>query len=87
MTMTTLFVFQLVLPLVLIGWMTLAPPRTLVGVCIQVSATAAALWAMALLGIWLLPPWWAPCAFGVALLVATGVGVLRRRPFASSRCL
>ena len=84
MTMTTLFVFQLALPLVLIGWMTLAPPRTLVGVCIQVSAAAAAFWAMALLGIWLLPPWWAPCAFGVALLVATGVGVHRRRPFASS---
>ncbi len=84
MSMTTLFVFQFVLPIFLIGWMTLAPPRTLVGMCLQVSASAAALWAMALLGIWLLPPWWAPYAFGVALLVAAGVAVHRRRPFAST---
>ena len=84
MTMTTLFLLQLALPLVLIGWLASAPPRTLAGLCIQVSATAAALWAMALLGIWLLPPWWAPYAFGVALLVAAGVGVHRRRPFAST---
>jgi Peptidase family M23 len=84
MSMTTLFVLQFVLPIFLIGWMTLAPPRTLVGMCIQVSASAAALCAMALLGIWLLPPWWAPYAFGVALLVAAGVAVHRRRPFAST---
>ena len=84
MTMTTLFLLQLALPLVLIGWLASAPPRTLAGLCIQASASAAALWAMALLGIWLLPPWWAPYAFGVALLVAAGVGVHRRRPFAST---
>ena len=84
MTMTTLFLLQLALPLVLIGWLASAPPRTLAGLCIQVSATAAALWAMALLGIWLLPPWWAPYAFGVALLVAAGVGVHRRRPLTST---
>ena len=82
--MTTLFLVQFALPLVLICWIALAPPRTLFGFCIQVIATAAALWAMALLGIWLLPPWWAPPAFGVALAAATGVGLRRRRPFVSA---
>ena len=82
--MTTLFLVQFALPLVLICWMALAPPRTLFGFCIQVIATAAALWAMALLRIWLLPPWWAPPAFGVALAAATWVGLRRRRPFVSA---
>ena len=58
--MIPLFLLQFALPLVLIGWMALAPQRTLFGFWIQSIASAAALWAMALLGIWLLPPWWAP---------------------------
>ena len=82
--MTTLFLVQLALPLILIGWMALAPQRTLFGFWIQFIASAAALWAMALLGIWLLPPWWAPYAFGVALSAATGIGLWRRRHFASA---
>ena len=54
--MTTLFLVQFALPLVLIGWMALAPSRTLFGFCSQVIATAAALCAMTFVGIWLLPP-------------------------------
>ena len=84
MTMTTLFLLQLALPLVLIGGLAFAPPRTLAGFCIQVIASAAALWAMSLIGIWLLPPWWAPHAFGVALTMAAGLGLRRRGPFASA---
>ena len=82
--MTTLFLVQLALPLAMIGWVALAPPRTLFGFCIQVIASAAALWAVSLLGIWLLPPWWAPHAFAAALAAATGVGLWRRRPFATA---
>ena len=82
--MTTLFLIQLALPLVLTGWMAFAPQRTLFGFWIQFTASAAALWAMALLGIWLLPPWWAPPAFGVALLLAAWLGLRRRQPFSSS---
>ena len=68
--MTTLFLVQLALPLAMIGWVALAPPRTLFGFCIQVIASAAALSAVTLLGIWLLPPWWAPHAFAAALAAA-----------------
>lgn len=82
--MTELFVAQLAVPVALIGWMALAPPRNLAGFCMQVIASAAALGALALLGIWLLPPWWAPWAFGVALAAAAWVGLRRRWPFAAA---
>ena len=82
--MTALFAVQFSLPLVLIFWLALAPPRIQFGFFIQVIASAAALWAMALLGIWLLPPWWAPCAFAVGLAAATWVGLRRCRPFTSA---
>ena len=82
--MTALFAVQFSLPFVLIFWFALAPPRTRFGFFIQLIASAAALWAMALLGIWLLPPWWAPHAFAVGLAAATWVGLRRCRPFESA---
>ena len=82
--MTTLFLIQLALPLVLVGWMAIAPQRTLFGFWTQFIASAAALWAMALLGIWLLPPWWALYVFGAALAAATGTRLWRRRHFTSA---
>jgi len=82
--MSTLFLAQTLGPLVLVLWMALAPPRNLVGFCIQFAASVACLWAAALLGIWLVPPWWAPWGFGAGLLAATFLGLHRRRPFATS---
>ena len=82
--MIPLFLLQFGLPLVLIGWMAFWSQRTLIGFVVQLFASAAALCAMALLGIWLLPPWWAPHAFGVALLLAAWLGLRLRQPFASS---
>jgi Peptidase family M23 len=81
---STLFLLQLVVPLVLVAWMGLAPPRAWVAFGLQVGATATALWSMALLGIWLVPPWWAPHAFGVALAVMVALGLRRRLPFVSA---
>ena len=82
--MTTLFLLQLVLPLILAGWMALAPQRTLFGFWIQVIASAAALWAIAMLGIWLLPPWWAPYVSGAALAAAAGASLWRHQHFTSA---
>ena len=82
--MSTLFLLQLVVPLVLIAWMGLAPPRAWLAFWLQVVATATALWTMALLGIWLVPPWWAPHAFGAALALTVGLGLRRRLPFVSA---
>ena len=79
--MTALFTLQLVLPLVFVLWIALAPPRSLLGFWIQFLATATGLLAAGLTGLWLLPPWWAPYAFGALLLLATVLGLRRRRPF------
>ena len=57
--------------------------RSLLGFWIQSVATAAGLLAIGLTGIWMLPPWWAPYAFGVVLLLVTLTGLRRRSPFAS----
>ena len=82
--MSTLFLLQLVVPLALVVWMGLAPPRAWLAFWLQVVATATALWTMALLGIWLVPPWWAPLAFGVALAGMVALGLHRRLPFVSA---
>ena len=69
-TVNSLFLAQALVPVALILWMALAPPRSTLGFCIQFAASAACLWAAALLGIWLVPPWWAPWGFGAGLLLS-----------------
>lgn len=83
--MNTLFLAQAAVPVALILWLALASPRSTSGFCIQFAASAAFLWAAAWLGIWLVPPWWAPWGFGAGLLAATWLGLRQRRPFASPR--
>jgi hypothetical protein len=82
--MNTLFLAQVLVPSALILWMALAPPRSTSGLCIQFAASVACLWAAALLGIWLVPPWWAPWGFGAGLLAAALLALRRRRPFATA---
>ena len=81
--MIALFFAQAFVPVALILWMAQVPPRSGVAFVIQMAASAACLWAAALLGIWLMPPWWAPWAFGGCLLAAGGWAFRRRYPFAS----
>jgi Peptidase family M23 len=82
--MNVLFIAQAAVPAVLILWMALAPPRSGSGFVIQVAASAACLWAAAWLGIWLVPPWWAPWGFGAGLLAAAGLAQRRHRSVAST---
>lgn len=82
--MNTLFLAQAAVPLALILWMALTSPRSASGFCIQLAASAACLWASSLLGVWLVPPWWAPWwGFGAGLLAAAWLGLRQRRPFAA----
>ena len=67
-------------PLALLAWLAVAPPRSALGIAAQTAATAAALLVLARVGLWMFPPWWTPHALGVALVIAAGVAVLRRRP-------
>ncbi len=78
--MTWLYAVQFALPLILIGWLVWLPARTGLGLVVQVFGSVAALAVMALQGIWLLPPWWAPCVFAAALGVAAWLGWRRARP-------
>jgi hypothetical protein len=82
--MNTLFFAQVLVPLALVLWMLLAPQRSTSGFGIQFAASVACLWAAALLGIWLVPPWWAPWGFGAGLLAAALLALRRRRPFATA---
>lgn len=82
--MTGLYLAQLLLPLVLIGWMLWLPARSRLGFGVQCVGSFAALAVMALRGIWLLPPWWMPYVFGAALVAAAWVGLRRSRPFRSA---
>jgi hypothetical protein len=81
--MTLIFLLQLVLPLLFIGWIALAPLKSTLGFFCQVVGTAAALFALALTGLWLFPPWWTPYVFAGLYVAAVLVGCRRRRPFAA----
>ena len=82
--MTWLYLAQLLLPLILIGWMLGFPARSRLGFIVQCVGSFAALAVIALRGIWLWPPWWTPYVFGVALVAAAWVGLRRSRPFTSA---
>ncbi len=78
--MTILILIQILLPLVLIGWLAFWPPQNLIGMGVQALVTAIALVAIARLGIWVFPPWWTPYLYGVLFVLALGLGFLRQQP-------
>lgn len=78
--MLTLHLLQIIIPLGFIAWIAFVPARSVVGFGIQAAAAAIALFALARVGLWLFPPWWAPYAFGVMLAVAIVHTLVRRRP-------
>ena len=82
--MTRLQVIQFAVPLILIVWLVWVPARSDLGFAVQVFSSSAAMAVMALQGIWLLPPWWAPFVFAVGLGVAAWLGRRRIRPFSSA---
>jgi Peptidase family M23 len=81
--MTLIFILQLVLPLLFIGWIALAPLKSKLGFFCQIVGTTSGLFALALTGLWLFPPWWTPYAFAGLLVAAVIVGWRRRYPFTS----
>ncbi|MGH8502549.1 MAG: hypothetical protein ACREVE_08755 [Gammaproteobacteria bacterium] len=81
--MIPLLALQFTLPLILVAWIGIAPPRNLLGYCIQVVGTATTLFVIGLIGLWTFLPWWAPYGFGCLLLIAMLVRLHRRQPFIS----
>ena len=82
--MTWPYAVQFAAPLILIAWLVWVPARSGLGFVVQVFGSVAALAVMALQGIWLLPPWWAPFVFVVALGMAAWLGSRHIRPFSSA---
>jgi hypothetical protein len=77
--MMTLYILQSLVPVVLIGWLAVAPPTSVVGFWFQALGIAISLIAISSTGIWAFPPWWVLYVFA-ALLVATVVAGLRQQP-------
>ncbi|MBY8967072.1 M23 family metallopeptidase [Algiphilus sp. NNCM1] len=61
---------QLLLPLLLIAWILLLPPKARLTLWVQGLGTAALLLAMAWIALWAAPPWWTPWVLGAALVMA-----------------
>jgi Peptidase family M23 len=77
---TTLIVAQILIPLALIAWLAIAPPRNLLGFWLQALVTAVALLAIARIGLWIFPPWWTPYVYGLLFLIALAIGLRRPKP-------
>jgi len=78
--MSWIFAIQLFVQQILTVWLALVPARIRLGFVVQVIGSVAVLAVFTLQGIWLVPPWWAPFAFIVALGAAAVMGWRRTRP-------
>ena len=67
--MMILFIMQLVVPLLLVGWFIMRPQRTLVAYGVQLIAFLLLLVATARVGMWLFPPWYTPYAAAITIVV------------------
>jgi murein DD-endopeptidase MepM/ murein hydrolase activator NlpD len=77
--MMLLLLLQAIVPLLLIGWLAFATPRSSVGFWIQAVATGIGILAILFSGLWLFPPWWSPYAFGILFIATVIRGVVRRQ--------
>ena len=77
--MRVVLLLQLITPVVLVGWILLAPPRTATGYTLQLASTVLALWAIRRIGIWMFPPWWTIPAAAVILSAGISFSIRGRR--------
>lgn len=60
---------QLLLPLFLLGWLTLFPAAGWLAWCVQWLSVAVVLAGIGLAALWTMPPFWVPWAYGLALVI------------------
>lgn len=72
-----LIALQVVLPLCLIAWLTIAPLKSRLGLAVQVAAVALTLLVLWRAGIWMMPPWWAIFVYAALAVAAAVVGAKR----------
>ena len=71
--------FQTLVPAALLAWLSLFPMRNRLTYLVQILCVGLVLFAFALAGLWMLPPWWAPYLFGAVFVLF--VASQRFRPF------
>ncbi|MDO9521542.1 MAG: M23 family metallopeptidase [Pseudohongiella sp.] len=59
---------QLLIPLIVLLWLALLPASGWLALIVQSLSVAAILLALALVGLWSLPPWWLPYVYGICFL-------------------
>ena len=68
--MMLVYVLQTALPLILILWLAVLPPKSRAGFWMLVLASALMTLAAARMGIWVFPPWWMPYLLAFVLVAA-----------------
>jgi len=75
--MMLVYVLQTLLPLALVLWMVLLPPRNLAGFWLLSLAAALLILMAALQGVWVFPPWWVPYLLALSLVAAVTWHLIR----------
>jgi hypothetical protein len=75
--MMLVYVLQTLLPLALVLWMALLPPRNLAGFWLLSLAAALLILMVTLQGVWVFPPWWFPFLLGLSLVAAITLHLIR----------
>ena len=70
---------QVLLPLAVIGWWVVRPPRDRLNLVLHASAILLLITALLLTGLWTALPWWLPWVYVAVAAVGT-VSLLRSRP-------
>ncbi|MFN3844233.1 MAG: peptidoglycan DD-metalloendopeptidase family protein [Paracoccaceae bacterium] len=73
------YVLQTLLPLTLVLWMALLPPRNLAGFWLLSVAAALLILMVALQGVWVFPPWWVPYLLALSLVAAVTWHLIREQ--------
>ncbi len=74
---TPVIVFQLALPIVLLCLLLTLPLKNRVGYGIQAFSTGMSILAIALVSIWIVPPWWTPALYIALWAIVVAAHTLR----------
>lgn len=75
--MMLVYVLQTLLPIALVLWIALLPPRNLAGFWLLSVAAALLILMAALQGVWVFPPWWVPYLLALSLVAAITLHLIR----------